>query len=723
MLLLTLVVLLFPRAVMAERPVIPPGREDEILALLDPHKLGDELAPGWTLHSFSIDSGTIHFWVAGPDGAFAQLSLDHPEHAPPNSRQLEGFALAIVGEPAGSEAAVAELTATIERNDDGDFWKRDVFYADEARQYPYREMGLLLLRNWAKDGLLLGCVFALVLAALLRHTLKDTEPWMKWALLAIVVAGVLVRLLLSPRIALEAWPYSRFVITARMIFRGPGLAFLHPEPVYATETIVDSTLVLAMLAPPAIYVHARYLLDDRRAALIAAGIIAFLPMHVRFSYTDVAFIPSVAISAMLFTLTYVAARDPSKVLGWFAVASVGFPLALVFLLRPLNILHYALLMSVPWVNHGIYTEKLAPNWPRVIVAFSIMTLVTVFGGIPWLLEEFGDQVREGLSFKTLTTAVEVLLSPRMNTLINPVMTPPGLTVLAVLGSIDLWRRGKRRLFGFLILWLLGGLVGHAYVFPESAYMQARYHLHLIVPFLMLAACGFEFVLRWLAANRERKKAAGEPDLGPEAQRRVSERAQAQPSTIRVWLDSVKEAVGGRYRAAVALLVGYVCASPLLHQHFIRNVQFNDMQEWLFVHSLREEIPAQCEVIEYVGWGSGSRFERVGTFVEHGVERSRWVVHSIPAPQPGEPEIPEEIRALLHNPPECLYWYEGMPCFGNKQLEEQKAAVCDAIEGFVRLEEVASTSFESRIYDENLARGLGEDVEQIELKLFRAQPKQ
>lgn len=686
-LLLLLIALLLPRVTMAGRPVIAPDREQEILALFEPHALGDELAPGWTLHSFSIDSATIIIWVAGPDETYAQLALDHPDYGPEHAQQLEGFALSVVERPAGSEAAIDELVATIDRNDDGEFWQREVLYADEPRKHPFHLAAFLQLREWLRDGIVLLAAFTVVLLVFVRHNLKGTAPWMKWTLLAIVIGGVVTRLLLSPWVALEAWPYSRFLISGRLVFLGPALAAWHPEPAWATETITGSTLALAMLAPPAVFVHARYLLDDHRAALIAAGIIAFLPMHVRFSYTDVSYIPSVTLSAMLFTLTYVATREPSKWLGWFAALVIGFPLALVFLLRPLNIMHVGLLMTVPWVNQGIYTEKLAPKWPRVAVAFTIMTLVTAFGGIPWLLEDFGDQVREGLSFQTLISAVSVLFSPRMNALINFEFTPPGLTVLAALGSVDLWRRGKRRLFSFLVLWLLGGLAAHAYVVPYSEYMQARYHLHLIVPFLMLAACGFEVTLRWLAAHREHK----------------------------AWL------AGRRYPAVIALVVTYVAASPLLHMHFIRNTEFNDMREWLFVHSLREQIPAGCDVIEFGGRGTGSQLARVGTYVQKGVVQSRWHALEIPMPAPGEPEIPDEIRALLNDPPECLYWYEGLPCFGNKELHEPKAAVCDAIEGFVQLEEVASTEFESRIYDENLGYGLG-DIEHVKLTLYRAYPR-
>lgn len=686
-LLLLLLALLLPRVVLAERPMIPPGREQEILALFEPHALQDELAPGWKLHSFAIDRATIDVWLAGPEGAFAKLTLDHPEYGPEGARQLQGFSLAIVAEPPGSEAAIAELIATIERNDHGQFWQRDVVYGREHKMPPPRELGIEMLRQWALDGLLWLSLFTLVLLVLVVHTLRGSEPWMKWALLAIVAAGVLVRLLLSREIALEVWPYDRFVITANRLFEGPGLALVHPGPVHASEVLTTSTLVLAMMAPPAIFVHARYLLDDHRAALIAAGVIAFLPMHVRFSYSDVAYIPSITASAMLFTLTYVAVRERSQVLGWFAVVSVGLVLAVVFWMRPLNIMHYALLLSAPWVNHGIYSDKLAPNWPRAVVAFVIMTLVTVLYGIPWLLEGYSQQVREGLSFETLISAVKILFSVRMNTLINPEFTPPGLSVLAVFGAVDLWRRGKRRLFSFLVVWLLAGLVAHAYVSPQSEYMQARYHLHLIVPFAMLCACGFEAALRWLTSNRARKP----------------------------WL------TGYRYPAAIALLIAYLCASPLLHARFIRNVETNDSREWLFVHSLREQIPDECTIIEYVGLAAGSRFNRVGTYTVGGTSFVRWYVYPVSWADPDQPPLPDDVLALLEQPPECLYWYEGLPCFGDKRADQAKAPACQAIEELVALEQVASTSFESVPYDENLADGLG-DIQQIELTLYRVYPR-
>jgi hypothetical protein len=696
-----LLTLLLPRAATASGPAIPPGREQDILALFQPYALGDDLDPGWSLYSFSIDRATVHVWVAGPSEAFAHLTLDHIDAAPEGSQRLEGFALTIVDSPPGSEAAVAELRATIKRNDDGSFWRGPVVYASESNLPHDRALhssrGTLEFRRvlerfditrvwlWMNDGLVFLSVMTLVLLGLTAHKLRGAEPWVKWSLLTITLVGAGLRLSLSPEVGLEAWSFTRYLITARMILEGPALAALHPGPIWASELLTASTLALAILAPIAVFIHARHLLDDPRAALIVAGIVAVLPMHLRFSHSDVAFIPSITISSLLFTLVHVATREPSKWLGWFAVALVGVPLGITYLVRPLNIMYFALLIATAFVNHGVHGEKHRIHRVRVVVVFTIITLVTLLGGIPWLFESFGQQVSDGLGVETLVSAFEVMLSPRMNALLHPGFTPTGLTALAVVGAVDLWRRNKRPLFWYLTLWLMGFLVAHAYVVPVSPYMQARYHLHLIVPFTMLAACGVEASLRWLSARRER------------------------------WL------FGRRYHAAVALLVAYVCASPLIHLPFIRAIDFNEPREWKFVHSVRDEIPAECHIIEYIGEETGSRMARAGTHVQAGVIRSRWQVHQIPATREGEGELPDEVLALLRDPPECLVWYEGLPCFGHKPPERDKAPLCEAIEAFVVLEKITGTEFDSAMYDENLAVGLG-DLERIELSLYRAYRK-
>ena len=679
---LVFVILLLPRFAEGSRPVIKPGREAEVTALVQPYGFGDELAPGWRLNSFAIDGATIRLWIAGPEDSYAQLTLDHRDYGPSGARLTQSFALAVVAQPPGSEAALATLSATLERNDDGRFWLAKVAYAEDeltSGDHQREELG-----RWAQDGIVLLAIFIVVLLGLVVHKLRGAEPWMKVALLVIVVGGAALRSSLSPAISLEPWAYTRVLLSARLIYTGPGLAALHPEPVWLTDLTLTSTLVFGLLAPLAVYVHARYLLDDHRAALVVAAIMAVLPLHLRFAHTDVAFIPSITVSSVLFTLIHIATRERSKLLGWSAVVIVGFPLAMVYLVRPLNILYFALLIGTAFVNQGVYNDKPKVDRVRTGLAFTVVTLVTALGGIPWLFTSFGADVSEGLSFTTLISALEVMVNPRVNALLNPGFTPPGLVALAVLGAIDLWRRDRRPLAAFLVLWLFGFLIAHAYVIPQSPYMQARYHLHLVVPFVLLAACGVEAGLRWLAAQRDRS----------------------------AWL------AGRRYHAVIAALVVYIGASPLIHRGFIEMTDLNDTREWVFVHSLRDEIPEQCHVVEYTGVGSGSRFERVGTYVAHGELAARFQVHAITVASVEDSELPAELRELLLDPPECLYWYEGLPCFGNKPLHASKAPACRAIEGFVALEEVAKTEFDSVMYDDNLSAGL-EPGTPIELTLYRA----
>lgn len=694
-LLLVLLTLLLPRLASASRPVIVPGREQEILALLAPHALGDEIAPGWTLHSFEIDVGTIELRVAGPDDTYAELTLDHPEHGPRRARPIRGFALTIVDQPAGSEAAIAELITTLERNDDGSFWQVEPSYAEDPPSFHFKtdwgrmRVHLEHLWEYARDGIVLLALFFVVLIGLVVHKLRGAERWMKWALLGIVAGGAALRVLLAPEVALAPWPYSRLLISAGLVYDGPTLAVLGKlglvGPIWLSETITTSTLVLAVLAPLAVYVHARYLLDDHRAALIVAAVIACLPLHLRFSHSDAAFIPSITVSSVVFTLVHVATREPSRRIGWFAVAVVGFPLALVYLVRPLNIMYCPLLVATAFVDQGLFRAKPPIDRVRTVVTFLIIGLVTVFGGIPWLLASFREQVSAGLSIETLITGIGVLFNPRMNALINPVFTPPGLTALALVGAVDLWRRGMRPLFWFLLAWLLGFLIAHAYVIPNSSYMQARYHLHLIVPYMLLAAAGIDAALRWLLAHRDQ----------------------------RAWL------AGRRYLAVVSALLAYVAASPIIHLHFIRNVAFNETREWLFVHSLRDSIPDQCNVIEYVGDRSELRFARVGAFTYAGVAGSRWQVSTLAKLDRGDP-LPAELLAVFEDPSDCLYWYEGLACIDDSQGQGARVPACDAITGHLRLEPVAHTEFESAIYDAEL-EDLDSDA-RIGLTLYRASPR-
>ncbi len=690
-LLLFALVLLVSSIAHASRPVISAGREGEIEALLAPHQLGEELSSGWSLHSFSIEVSTIHLWIAGPERTFAHLTLDHPDYAPPESRRLGSFALTIVAEPAGSEHAVATLIATLERNDTSTFWKINQAYAEDKEGV---QTGRFANATWAwlSDGLIVFSLFLLVLLFLVAHLLGTPTAgsdgvtparvplWVPFTLLGIFTLGVVLRLTLPREVGLEAWSFTRFFVPAGMIWRSPSLAQLVDQPVWATTIITTTVLVLSLFAPLTIFVHARYLLASHRAALIAAALIVLLPMHLRFSHSDVAFIGSMTISSLAFGLIHAATRERSKLFAGTCLILAILPIALTYFVRPDNMVYFPLLLATAFVNEGVWVNKQPPSKGRIVLVALVVCAVTFGFGIPHLLSEYDEQVSGGLSFSTLWAAVEVAFSFTHNCLINPEFTPPGLSLLAIFGAWDLLERGRRRLAAFLIGWLLMFLITHAYVVPVEPYMQARYHLHLVIPFVLLATCGIEGLIQ---------------------------RVQGHP----------------RERLILAGVGAYLLASPLIHLPFIRNVEFNDPREWLWVHQQRETIPEQCTILEYTGFGSDSRFARVGAFAQYGASFERWTIVKLPASEPGEPELTDEVRALLEDPPECMYWYEGLPCWGSKPdgYEGQLAPACDAIPGFVRLEEVARTEFISKPYDENLAIGLAEE-QPITLTLYRVYPR-
>lgn len=656
----------------AARPVIPPEREAEVQALLGPQRLGDELVPGWRLHSIAIERATIRVWVAGPDERFAELTLDHPDYAPPGSRTLESFALTVIQRPPGSEAALAELLAALERNDDGKFWAEHGAIAEQGEPDARFPGGLL---GWAFDGLLMFLVLAGVAGVLLWQALRHAPRPIAGALLAVVALGIVLRLGLAPEATLEPWSYTRFMVVARMIYEGPALAWLHPGPVYVTSVVTATVLACSLVAPIPVFSMARYLLDSDRAALTCAGLVAVLPLHIRFSHGDVSSMPSLTLIALAFGMIQAGAREPK--LRWLLamLPLIAAPLLLIFLLRPLNIMCAPLLLATLFIDRGVGAERPPVATRRILAICGVIAALTVGFGVPHLLAEFGQQVREGLSLATLGSALRVLFSFEFNALLNPRFTPPGLTVLAVVGVVDLVRRKRWRLVVFLVGWLLGSLATHAYVVPKSPFMQARYHLHLVLPFVCLAACGVEALLVRLRGHR------GERALG-------------------------------------LALLGYLLASPLIHVGFIRDVGFNDQREWAWVHGLRETIPKECTIVEYEGRGAGARFARVGAHVVDGMPRRRWKVIAVPEPEEGEDLLSEEVRRLLREPPDCAYWYEGLPCFGIRPPQTKIAPVCAALRELVAVEELERIEFVSRPYDENLAQGLGEE-ERIVLRLSRA----
>jgi hypothetical protein len=522
-------------------------------------------------------------------------------------------------------------------------------------------------------------LLALGLSILLAMLLRDVEPKLKWALLAIVIVGALLRLALPIRVSMDPWSYTRVLVVARLVYAGPLLSVLHPSPVFLSELLHGTTLVLSILAPLTLYPHARSVLLDSRAAIVAAGLLAVLPMHLRFSASDTGFMPMITLASLAFAATYAGLHEPRRARAALLLAFVPVLLSLLFLLRPLDVIYVPLLLGLPFVGQGIHEDRPRPSRTRVAWLAALLLAVTVVVAVPHLLGKHGHDISAGLDLETLRSALGVLFSVRFNALLNPSVTPPGLLLLALLGAWDLARRRRLRLLGYLLVWMLAFVVVSAYVVPREPLMQARYHLHLVTPFLLLSAVGVDAGLRRLAT-----------------------------------LDVT------RRRVLVGIAASYLVASPLVHLRFIRDVDFNEMREWLFVHELRDRIEPGCVVLEHTGMGTDSRMERVGAYIEAGVPRQRFTHLSLASDEQGQ-QLSDEALAALTDPPECLYLLQALPCVSAKRDEQSIAPVCHDAIGWLSHEEVTRVSFESRVYDENLGAHLGE-VEWIELTLFRLWPK-
>ncbi|MEZ4382733.1 MAG: hypothetical protein R3A79_15455 [Nannocystaceae bacterium] len=675
----------------AAKPAIPPGREADMLALVAPYRPGAPITGDWELRSIHAEVSTIHLWLAGPDDARAHLTLDHLDYAPADAAALEGFALAVVEAPAGSEAAIDALTAAIREADDGSFWTTRgggdegdaslpavVEVDDDAARGRFVSH---VLFAWLGDGVVLYAALVLTLLALLARTLTSQATALRRRLgdaaliAAIVGVGAALRAGLAPAVGLTAWPFTRLPWAAHRAYAGPLLAALHPGPLWLSETILATTFALAVLAPAAVFLHARHLLADRRAALVAAAIVAALPLHIRFSASDVVFVASITLSSLTFALLHSAARERSARASLAALLLLAPPLALTFLVRPLNILFAPLLVAALWIDQGSDAREAKPPIPprRRAALVALVVAVTAGVGIPALLADYGHQVREGLGLSTLTRALGVLVSPSHNALINPSMTPPALALLALVGVGALWVRGRRRLALFLVGWFLAFLAAHAYVIPPDPLMQARYHLHLVVPFVLLASVGG---LALVDAARGRG-----------------------------WLA----------RVALALAALSVAAAPAIHAPFITEVDRNEIAEWRWVHERRAAIPAGCTILEHVVDGVGPRFPRVGAYAQGLAAHARWTV--LTYRDAAELDAPP-LRDLLRAPPACLFVYEGLPCAAFKPRGAPIAPACAALREALDLEELGRLERASATYDENL-RGSLAPGDPVVFRLLRA----
>jgi len=663
-------------------PVIEAHREAEVVHLFRAHPLGSYPTPGWRLMELSIGPRSITVRVDGPAGRVARMTLRHPDDV---DRPVERSASFAVVRDRGVDAegarALDALVADLVRSDNGRFWHSRASVLDDGT-----ESGRVAAEasRWFQDGaLVLGFLLA-VLAMVLARSLRDEPRAVRLALAAIVLAAALYRLAISVPTTMDVWPYTRLLALPRLLFTGPALAAVSARlglRVYLNDLVLTYTFGASLLAPVALFAHAKALLRDARGALWAAAVVAVLPAHIRFSHSDTAFIPSAVYASMTFGLVSQALRDPSRVWRLAALLAVPWLVLITMEQRALNTMLPALYLTQIW----LLQPPEVPRARRLLLSAAVAAAACVFA-FDGFVEKNHALIAEALSARTLLNAAWGLIHPRYNTLIHPGITPPLALALALFGLGALWRAGSRTLAAFLAAWIAMFYVANSLVVPATSEMQARYHLHLAAPFALAAGWGARTFVTSLAP---RLRARG--------------------------LDA---------RWAAAAVGAYLAFVPWLHLPFERRADFNDLREYDFVRAVRARIPRGCTVLEHYAAGGGQelRFVRMGRVLDRGRLRSEFRVIAVTAERTargaqGDPLLPA-ARAVLADPPDCLMFYRGLPCAGAKAPGEPIAPACAALMSSAPMDLVARTRFDNRPYDENVSQGVMGQRVVIELGLYR-----
>lgn len=516
-------------------------------------------------------------------------------------------------------------------------------------------------------GFLAALVFLLALTA--RQLRRD--PWPVAAGLAAVVAfGVWTRVHLAVAAPMNAHPFSRLIPQAVDLLRGPVMSWLGARyrlTVHLTDFQAWFNLALSSLMPLVFFTHARLLLGDARKALAAAALMAALPMHVRFAKSDVIFVLSLVNSSLTFATIYGALSDPSR--AWRAACSVALPLLsfATYLARPEN---YAFAL----LDLGALTLYLRADVPRRRVAFAALAIASAAGYAVAvdLLARYRQNVAEGLSLQTLVRAWEIATDPGYNTLVNPHMTPPVIPALALVGGAALWRAGERRKAALLAAWLATFFVVNSYARAPTVLMQARYHLNLVSPLLMLAAA-------------------------------------ALPAVERL------------PRPARAALAAWLLLSPWIHRGFVRDVDYTEAQEYFFLRRHRDLLGPRCAVLELGPavdipegrYTLGLRAPRVSAALRGGVYGEAVGVQLGAFPPGGGPDAREGFAlsdAFVAAPLPCTYYYESAACTTHGPPSGGLAPACEEAHRRFRLELVGEARHAFRALDDVIVARFYVDAE-------------
>lgn len=634
---------------------IGPGNEQRVLALFAPYALGDEVQDGKALMSVQIQAERIEVTLRDPAGLEARFALRHPADAPEARHTTRSFAL--VPEP-GSEAdpSILRLVEVVRRNDQGGFWRaaqESVRPGREAAGARWRVVDVV-----AFDGLAFFAMLVALSLAVAARVLADAPRYAAPVLLTIVVVGIAWRVALSPPVFLAAWPWSRLYPNVAAIVEGdvlPWVAAATGRTFFVTDVTLATSLAYAALMPLVLFSHASYLMRDARAGLVASALVAVLPQHIRYARAEDGFVASLVLTSLGFALLHGLLRDRARAVRVAYALALPVVLLPAYLLRPLNILFIVVYAGAVLAVHA----ETAPRARRGVA----LALVLALGGVAAAIFALDNGERASAITSDASgwawNALRVLSSPRLFVLDDPTRTPPALMLLAFVGARAMYRAGERRLLGYLLVWIAMFVVAHAVVIVPA--YQPRYHMHLVVPFLLLASKSWPEVAAWWRAPRTRP-----------------------------WV-----VLGG---ATLAL-------APLLHVGFVQDIDYAEVREYQAVRDARALIPPRCTVVELMhpSFPHESRMARIAMQVDREGLGSRFAVvraYMDGTTPPGE----TPLDTVLADAPRCLFLYEGAVCTVFAEPGSTYARACRDVRARLDARPVLLRDGPNRFYDpENLAR--------------------
>lgn len=255
-------------------PVIRAGREAEVLDLVRPHGLDEDLGGGWALDGLGIGDGRIRFTLQG-DGACGLLLTPRVGGDGPGT---PSFRIDHEGSGAGCRATTDRLAARIAANDPGGFWDEEPDPVRAPGEAPVATSGS---DPWTPvAGLLWGLLALAVAVRCARHR----GPWRDLAVpVGLFASSLVLALLLAPR-----GPGDGHLNLAAVFRSGPALEW-GPAPVALLRglallvpldggVIGALNLLAAAAAPALLYLLLRRLDVGALAGALAAGLAGLSPL-------------------------------------------------------------------------------------------------------------------------------------------------------------------------------------------------------------------------------------------------------------------------------------------------------------------------------------------------------------------------------------------------------------------------------------------------------------